>query len=204
MFFTNLSYRDAIRKFSCYFLVLFSFISTCKATGELEKIQSYLNGFDNVKANFEQWDVNGEYSNGLFYLQKPGKIRLDYNPPSKLVIVADGQTIYFADGKTGDISYTPISNTPASFFLNKQIDLRSDFKISEFYREGKKIIIVLKKKTDDDIGSLKLTFIDDSAFFLQQWVIIDPQGKKTIVKLNAIEIGAKLAPSLFNTQDLVK
>ena len=56
----------------------------------MQRINAYFNGITNLQGNFEQIESNNKHTKGRFYVQRPGKLRFDYDPPSSLRIVADG------------------------------------------------------------------------------------------------------------------
>ncbi len=172
---------------------------------KLSSIESYLNGLKKIAADVEQWDVNGAYKTGKLFLQKPGRLRLNYNNPSSLVILADGKILFFADRKSGDLSYMPIQDSPASFLLQPNLDIQRNFTISEFSFDSQFITLILKRKNNEDIGSLKLTFQRlGENIILTQWIVIDPQGKKTIVKLSNLTNIKSFDKKLFDSNVLLK
>ena len=57
---------------------------------QLDKISAYLNGIHSLKARFVQIGPEGGTDQGTLYIQKPGQIRFEYNPPSPLLVVATG------------------------------------------------------------------------------------------------------------------
>lgn len=178
-------------------IVLLAFEGFASEKITLSDIEMYLNAFDNVTGEFEQWDVNGAYKQGQLYVQKPGKIRLQYNPPSKFVIIGDGQTLFFSDQSSGDISYMPIKDSPASFLLDQSVDLRTDYKIKEFSFDDDIITLILAKKNHEDIGSLQLTFGRKPHLYLRQWTVIDAHGKTTLVRLSSLKKTTQIDSSLF-------
>ncbi len=194
------------------FLIFISLFATINAphikasSVKLSQIETYLNTLHTLQANFEQWDQNGAYTTGKLYLQKPGKIRLNYNLPSKLVILGDGQTLFFMERDTGDLSHTPIANSPASFLLAEKTNLHQDFTIHNFTYNAQRVEITLQKKNNPDLGSLTLVFRRMPTLDLVKWIVTDPQDKNIIVKLNTIKKGTKksraLSPTLFDSSIL--
>ena len=63
----------------------------------LAKIENVLNLTKTLKAKFLQVSSNGEYSEGDLFLKRPGRLRLVYDLPNPLMIVADGTYISFVD-----------------------------------------------------------------------------------------------------------
>ncbi len=172
--------------------------SSTSAPVKLSHVESYLNKLKTLQASFKQWDQNGALTTGTLYLQRPGHIRMTYNKPSKLVILADGETLFFIDRATKDLSYSPIGQSPASFLLDAHIDFQKGFKIKSFHVDGNKIKLTIRKKGNDDLGALTLVFRKSPSLQLIQWIILDSQNKKTIVNLEGVTSGHDLTPTLFD------
>jgi hypothetical protein len=63
----------------------------------LEKISGYLSGVQTLVGSFVQVGPDGRRVEGSFYIQKPGKVRFAYNPPSPIEIIADGSAVVVRD-----------------------------------------------------------------------------------------------------------
>ena len=178
--------------------------NNAQAAVKLSQLESYLNNLKTLQAHFKQWDPNGTLTTGTLYLKRPGQIRMNYNSPSKLVILADGETLFFADRATGDLSYSPIHQSPAAFFLEANINFQQKFKVEEFSVDGDRVKLTIRRKGDNDIGALSLVFQRSPTLKLIQWIIIDPQDKKTIINLEGIQSGHRINPVLFDSSILLK
>ena len=165
---------------------------------KLSHVESYLNTLKTLQATFKQWDQNGALTTGILYLKRPGHIRMTYDKPSKLVILADGETLFFIDRATKDLSYSPIGQSPASFLLDPHIEFQKNFTIKSFKIDGNKILLTISKKGNEDLGALTLVFRKSPSLQLIQWIILDPQHKKTIVNLEQITSGHDLTQTLFD------
>ena len=73
--------------------------SPVRAGNEITQAESYFTGLKTVKSRFVQTSADGSQTRGTFYLNRPGKLRFEYDPPSKDFVVADGLFIYFYDGE---------------------------------------------------------------------------------------------------------
>lgn len=171
---------------------------------KLSHVESYLNTLKTLQATFKQWDQNGALTTGVLYLKRPGHIRMTYDKPSKLVILADGETLFFIDRATKDLSYSPIGQSPASFLLDPHINFQKNFSIKTFKVDGNKILLTISKKGNEDLGALTLVFRRAPSLQLIQWVILDPQHKKTIVNLEGITSGHDLATTLFDPSSFLE
>ncbi|HYD73929.1 MAG TPA: outer membrane lipoprotein carrier protein LolA, partial [Candidatus Binatia bacterium] len=53
----------------------------------------YLNSYARLQARFTQSSPGGGRSAGTLYIQKPGRMRFQYDPPAQLLVVADGRVV---------------------------------------------------------------------------------------------------------------
>jgi hypothetical protein len=63
----------------------------------IERIEKYLSGTQILSGQFVQVGPDGRRTQGEFHIQKPGKVRFDYDPPSPIDIIADGETVVVRD-----------------------------------------------------------------------------------------------------------
>ena len=57
----------------------------------LQRVEDYLNSISTLNARFQQVDSNNKRASGRIYIQKPGKLRFEYDPPTPVLIVANGR-----------------------------------------------------------------------------------------------------------------
>jgi outer membrane lipoprotein-sorting protein len=165
------------------------------------KINAYFNQITNLQGNFEQIDPNNKRSSGRFYVQRPGKIRFDYAPPSALRIVADGASLAIEDSDLKTVEKYPIESTPFRLLLAKTVDLGRDARIVGVERQDTSLAITLEDKTGDAAGMIKLYFDTDPQLELKEWVITDAQGLTTTVTVDNVVSGRKVAADFFRSKD---
>src|SRR5690349_10663150 len=85
---------------------------------DLDKISAYLNGFQSLKADFVQIGPDGGLDQGELSIQKPGQIRFEYHPPSPILIVATGGTVYVKNSRVNTLDHYDLSDTPLGLLLN--------------------------------------------------------------------------------------
>lgn len=168
---------------------------------EVEQAESYFRSLKTVKARFVQTAPDGKQSRGTFYLNRPGKLRFEYDAPLKDFVVADGLFIYFYDGELGQQTNAPISQTLADFLLRKELRLSGDLKVSKIMRSGGLLQMTLVQRAQPGAGSLTLGFKEEPFFELKKWRIRDSQGAITEIELFDLQAGPKLAPTLFVYKD---
>ena len=93
----------------------------------MQRINDYFNNLNSIQGNFEQVNSNNKRSTGRFYVQRPGKLRFDYAPPSTLRLVADGHFLAIEDSSLKTVEKYPIKSTPFRLLLGEGVDLARDF-----------------------------------------------------------------------------
>lgn len=164
-------------------------------TNVTEKAENYLRGLDTLKADFIQTAYNGTRLSGTFYLNRPGKLRFEYNEVDDF-IVADGLFIYFYDGELKEQTNAPIGQTLADFLLRKDISLRGDVAVQDIAEEGNYQTVTIATQDDPGAGQVRL-FFQKEPYALYKWHIIDAAGLTTEISLHNIERDVDLPPNLF-------
>jgi outer membrane lipoprotein-sorting protein len=165
------------------------------------QINAYFNEITNLQGSFEQIDPNNKQSTGRFYVQRPGKIRFDYAPPSSLRIVADGNSLAIEDSDLKTVEKYPIKSTPFRLLLAESVDLARDARIVGVEREDGGLAISLEDNSGDAAGQIKLYFDTTSDLELKEWLITDAQGLTTKVMVDNIVSGRKVAADFFQSKD---
>ena len=161
------------------------------------RANEYLNSAALMTADFVQISPDGHRTEGKLYVQKPGRMRFEYNSPATLQIIADGTTVVVIDKKQGTQDPYFIGQTPLKFLLKDQIDLGRDTKILNVSTDGNSTSILIEDKvTFGGTSRIKLTF-DSASFVLKQWKIVDPQGYETLVSLFNVDTTKRPDPALF-------
>lgn len=167
----------------------------------VQQINAYFNGIINLQGNFEQVDPNNKRSTGRFYVQRPGKIRFDYAPPSALRIVADGYSLAIEDSDLKTVEKYPIKSTPFRLLLADNVDLGRDARIVGVERQEGGLAISLEDRGGDAAGRIKLSFDSNPGLELKEWQITDAQGLTTRVTVNDIVSGRKKSDIFFKSKD---
>lgn len=176
--------------------LLFTFPAFADNAADIQKAESYLKTFNTARARFVQTTHNGVQLVGTFYLDRPGKLRFEYDPPVEDFVVADGFFIYFYDAEAKEQTNAPIGQTLADFILRENINLSGDVKVSEIKRAGDLMQITLVQSADPEAGSITLGF-QEEPFELKKWRVVDGQGLITEVELFYLKSGMKHPSGLF-------
>ncbi|WP_246832798.1 MULTISPECIES: outer membrane lipoprotein carrier protein LolA [unclassified Thalassospira] len=163
---------------------------------DVARIEDYLNAITTLKADFVQISSDGGAAKGTVYMQRPGKMRFEYAPPSQILLVATGHDFIYYDKEINAPTYFDIDETPAGLILAENVSLSRDVKIIDFRRTAETIRVKLVRKSDPGAGNVTLVF-QDNPMQLRQWVVEDATGIETTVTLFNAEEGMKLDQKLF-------
>lgn len=155
----------------------------------LDRVNTYLSSFETITGKFVQHNPDGGRAEGTLYVQKPGRLRFKYDPPSTLEVVADGRSVAVRDSRLNTQDVYSIGQTPLKFLLKDKIDLAVDTKVLDVVNEPNGMIRVTIEDRATLGGTSKITLIFDArANQLKQWNVVDPQGYKTTVSLYNLEV----------------
>jgi len=163
---------------------------------DVARIEGYLNGLRSIRADFVQINPDGGTASGKLYYERPDKMRLDYDPPSRLLIIANGWKLVYQDRRLEQVSQLLTSSTPLGFLLEDKIRLDGAVTLTDLKRRAGELSVTLVQTDEPAQGSITLVFAEEP-FELRRWTVIDPQGYATHVVLERIETGVALDDELF-------
>jgi outer membrane lipoprotein-sorting protein len=167
----------------------------------LADVERYLNGIDTLAARFEQIAPDGSLSRGRVYIQRPGRLRFDYDPPSRIRLIAPGDwRLVFYDASIGQVNVIPISQTPLGILLDDEVRLDGDVEVTNVREQAGELAVTVIRKGEADQGSVTLVFAK-SPLALRRWSVVDAQGLVTHIVLQDVETGGKLDSELFRWRD---
>src|SRR5438876_2913695 len=79
---------------------------------DVQRVQQYLNGIKTMSARFTQYSDGGT-ADGVFYVQRPGNMRFEYDAPTPYMLLANGTWVIYYDKSLDQVTYLPINSTPA-------------------------------------------------------------------------------------------
>jgi outer membrane lipoprotein-sorting protein len=164
--------------------------------GDIARIEQYLNGLTTLKADFVQINPNGGTLTGELYYQRPDKMRLDYDPPSEILIISDGWWVIYYDRQLEQVSHLSIGSTPLGFLLSDEIRLSGDVTVTDVNRSAGELHVTLVQSDEPNQGSIQLSFAENP-LELRRWTVVDAQGLPTHVVLERPETGLPLERELF-------
>lgn len=167
----------------------------------LDRLLDYLNGIDTMRARFVQVSSNGAYAEGDLYLDRPGRLRFEYDPPHPALLIANGVTLLYYDRELQQSTFLPLWETPLWFLIREEVDLEKGVELEAIERRAGTIRVTLRLSEEGGEGQVTLVF-GDKPLTLHSWEIRDPQGISTQVALLNANLGAEVDRSLFEHGDL--
>jgi outer membrane lipoprotein-sorting protein len=173
---------------------------SAKDRADLDRIAAYLDGIRTMYARFDQVASNGTVAGGQMWVERPGRMRFEYDPPSPILLLADGWYVYYVDKSLAEVTKVGLQSTPAWFLLRPQIAFDSDLIVTRFEPGAEVLRVTVVQKDHPDNGSLTMVF-SQQPLALRQWTIVDQRGIRTTVTLSGTRIGMPLDAKLFTYQN---
>lgn len=163
----------------------------------VDKINAYMSGMQNLNGSFIQVGPDGKKSQGTFYIQKPGKVRFEYDPPSPMELIADGDSVVVRDRNLATQDVYPLSQTPLRYLLASKLDLLRDTNVTSISADDLYVSITIEEK-QAVTGTSRLTLMTGAKDGkLKQWTVTDPQGYDTTVAVYNLDTTKRADPNAF-------
>jgi outer membrane lipoprotein-sorting protein len=162
-----------------------------------------LNSFSRLQARFVQASPGGARAAGTVYIQRPGRMRFQYDPPASLLIVSDGSVVAMRDSELRTTERTPLRSTPLNIILGQNVDLERNARVLRVSRAGPWTMITARDRAGQTDGQIILQFHGPNAE-LRSWDVIDATGARTRVTLSDVTQPASFDRSLFRLEDMLE
>jgi outer membrane lipoprotein-sorting protein len=162
----------------------------------IDRVSKAFTEVKTAQGRFSQIDAEGGASSGDFYINRPGKVRFDYDKPEPMYIVSDGASVSIEEPKRKAYDAVPLSSTPLHLFLRSNVDLKRDGSVTDVKTQGGSHFVTLVDKTGEAQGKMILEF-RASDFELLGWRAIEGDDAETRVRLFDTKRNVALKPSLF-------
>jgi outer membrane lipoprotein-sorting protein len=163
----------------------------------IERVNNYLSNMQVLSGKFVQVAPDGRRTQGEFYISKPGRVRFEYEDPSPIELIADGQSVVVRDRSLATQDVYPLSQTPLRFLLADHVDLSKDTSLVAVYADDVFITVVVEEK-NGVVGTSRLMIMFSAKDMqLKQWTVTDPQGYDTTVAVYNLDTSRRPDPSMF-------
>lgn len=164
----------------------------------LKILSAYLNGLTTVEADFTQVNADGSVSTGRLFIKRPGRVRFEYNPPDKALVLASGQQVAIFDDKSNvPPDQYPLKRTPLNLILAANVDLGKAKMVVGHKADATTTRVKAQDPEHPEYGTIELVFSADPVE-LRQWIITDDLGQQTTVILGEMKKGTKLGEQIFS------
>ncbi|RMH49054.1 MAG: outer membrane lipoprotein carrier protein LolA [Alphaproteobacteria bacterium] len=164
----------------------------------LDAISSYLGGIVAAEGRFTQFNADGSVDRGRIFIQRPGRIRFEYDPPSDALVIAGGGQVAIFDPKSNTPPQQfPLARTPLSIILDRKVDLAATGMVQRVYEEAGRTVVLARDPKAPERGAIALYFARDPVR-LVGWEIQDEAGGVTRVVLDELQPVERLSSFLFN------
>ena len=181
-------------------IALAAFVPSAQDRADIARVEAALNAVRSLKAHFLQVAPDGGLSQGTVWLDRPGRMRFQYDPPAPFLLIASYGQLMFYDSSLNQTSFVRLSSTPLGILLADHVTLSGDVTVTGIQRQPAQLQIELTRTRSPGDGSLTLIFTDNP-LALRQWTVIDAQRKETRVTLYNVETGGMFSDSLFSIAD---
>ena len=164
--------------------------------GWIDRVQATLNATTTLKARFLQIAADGATTQGTAWLDRPGRMRFEYDKPSPLLLVANDGQVVFRDSKLDQTTSVPLARTPLGLLLAPDIRLSGDVTVTGFSHANAQVQVTLERTASPGDGSLTLVF-SAQPFALRSWSVLDAQNRETRVDLYDVALGGAFPDALF-------
>jgi outer membrane lipoprotein-sorting protein len=163
----------------------------------IDKVNGYLSSVQILSGKFVQVGPDGGRTQGDFFILKPGRVRFEYDDPSPIELIADGQSVVVRDRKLATQDVYPLSQTPLRFLLSDRVDLMKDTSLVAVYADDVFITVVVEEK-NGIVGTSRLMIMFSATdMALKQWTVTDPQGYDTTVAVYNLDTSKRPDPGMF-------
>ena len=173
---------------------------TAQDRADTARVEAYLNTIHTLKARFQQIAPNGAISGGQAWLERPGRMRFQYDPPAPFLLVAGHGLLVFNDSQLQQTSNIPLDRTPLGLLLRDNFKLAGDVTVTKIVRYPGQLQLTLLRTASPADGSITLIFADNP-LALRSWTVVDAQRQETRVSLYDIQLGGSFDQSLFTFID---
>lgn len=167
----------------------------------LAELSRYLNSLTTAQAEFTQVNADGTIATGTIKISRPGKVRFEYAPPDKSLVLADGQQVAIFDPKSNQPPEVyPLNRTPLSVILAPNVNLGQARMVVAHREDGATTKVTAQDPQHPEYGKIEMVFTANPTE-LRQWVITDDSGSQTTMILGELNKGVRLSSRQFDINE---
>jgi outer membrane lipoprotein-sorting protein len=171
-------------------------MSVASATEDVaQKIADHFSTVKTMTGEFVQFGPQGQQIGGKFFIERPGKLRFNYEKPSPVRVISDGKTVVIGNSKLKTWDIYPLSKTPLKLLLGQRIDINGAT-VKSVKVDSDLTTVTLGDRSIFGTSTIAMMF-DTQTYDLRQWTITDAQGKDTTVMIFNVQTGVTFADSVF-------
>ena len=162
--------------------------------------EDWFNKISTMQADFIQVASDGSTASGVIHLRRPHQMKIVYDLEEPLILLTTRIWIHVDRPNDRTVTSYPISETPLSLLLKKEVRLRSDAFTTSSNVENGIVRVLLAKETGEAAGELTLEFTE-KPFVLRKWTIRDAADVTTTVTLQNMRFGHQYENKMFARPD---
>ena len=169
----------------------------------IKQLKAFISSSKTLTADFKQisFDEKGsptQTSFGLFYLQRPGKFRWDYQKPYIQEIVSNGGKVWFYDADLEQVTIKKLDqslgSTPA-LLLTGEVSLEENFTLEKQGTDADMVWIKLLPKNEESGFNYILIGLEKGR--LAGMELSDSFGQLTRIYLSEVKTNINIDPDVF-------
>ncbi len=167
----------------------------------ITRLETYLNELSTVRSRFVQISSQGTFAEGELYLQRPGRVRFQYDDPHPVLLIADGHSFLYYDRELKNATFIPLEDSPLWFLIQERVSLTDEIDIVSIVEQDATITLSVRSQEADDQGEVTLVFADQP-IELRKWVMTDLEGRSIQVALVQPQFEVPIDRAVFEYGDL--
>ena len=171
--------------------------AAAQQSADLARLKAHIAAVQTMTSNFTQTDARARSAAGTLQLKRPGRVRFQYGS-GDLLLVANGKTLAFIDYQVGQKSSWPLGRTPLGVLLSSSPDFNGK---AEILPSDNARVVVARARNTGQYGQLTLAFLRSPSapggLQLYGWTAIDPQKRRTTVRLSNVRYNVAVPESAF-------
>lgn len=169
---------------------------TAQDRSDIARAETALNAIHTLKSRFQQIAPNGSVSGGTAWMERPGRMRFQYDAPAPFLLVAGHGLLVFNDSQLQQTSNLPLGRTPLGLLLQDNLRLSGDVTVTGITRFPGQLQVTVTRTSAPSEGSITLIFAENP-LTLRSWTVIDAQRQETRISLYDVQLGGTFDQSLF-------